>query len=597
MKSTESEPTKYPSYRLGVAMNSPMDAGHVLDEIKTTESHYISELGSLMRLVNAFDVRFNNYFDDSVDDAIEEQMVHRQKKNTRLAKTVRTLITMHRELGKILQTDDLAVLAAKFAEWCTDAIKLYKQYISLYRLQENQSVSEVELRRQPLLRLAYLHQSIKCVKNMLSLQMDRLQGGSVFSDLEVAIHRLEQTMEEAHRMECLQRKKLEKHVNFSSVRSMTDFSMICSSFSMNSIVETYRTEMYYTNEKLDTSLIFKTLELMFLKNQTVALVSLEKGERTLVFPPLRANELHYDKQVEDEIYVFKHTLDTGICVYLKLDSAMHSRLAKFWNRPAKLTKTRSMGMGIQLQGRVSSEEPESQPHHRVSEIKAYGVQQPQVAEIHPAREVPRAPLQPVSSSKLNSFDPLRFAQNYQHGIDGSYLKKKRQSVFGMLSTIIKKKLTVSEPTDSVVEEIFRKSKHLFLQRVEWCKWEDNQWSQPVRVDLLLLQSDSDNYLMGTNVDSELRTEFLIKLNDSTIVRRASATDIHITSCDLQSAVTLFWLKTAGVDEASQLFQNVLTRSTSLSNSSSYSSNLSTTTYNPSIKTFVTSTSIASNTKK
>ncbi|KAG7863031.1 hypothetical protein KL939_000350 [Ogataea angusta] len=578
-------------------MNSPMDAGQVLDEIKTTESHYVSELGSLMRLVNAFDVRFNNYFDDSVDDAIEEQMSYRQKMNARLAKVVRTLIVMHRELAQLLQTDDLAVLAARFAKWCMDVIKVYKQYISLYRLQENQTVSEVELRRQPLLRLAYLHQSIRAIKNMLSLQMDRLQGGSVFSDLEVATHRLEQTMEEAHRMECLQRKKLDKHVNFSSVRSMTDFSMICSSFSMNSVVETYRTEMYYTNEKLDTSLIFRTLELMFLKNQTIALVSLEKGERTLVFPPLRANELHYDKQVEDEIYVFKHTLDSGICVYLKLDSTMHSKLAKFWNRPAKLTKTRSMGMGIQLQGSVSSEVPESEEHHRVSEVKAYRVQQPLEAELQPAREAPRPPLQPVSSSKINSFDPQRFAQNYQHGINGSYLKKKRPSVFGMLSNIIRKKLTVSESTDSVAEDIFRKSKHMFLQRVEWCKWADNQWSQPMSVDLLLLQSDSDNYLMGTTIESESGTEFLIKLNDSTIVRRASALDIHITSCDLQSAVTLFWLKTAGIDEANELLQNVLTRSTSLSNSSSYSSNLSTTTYNPSIKTFVTSTSIASYTKK
>ncbi|KAG7700237.1 hypothetical protein KL930_000925 [Ogataea haglerorum] len=578
-------------------MNSPTDAGQVLGEIKLTESHYVSELGSLMILVNAFDVRFNNYFDDMVDDAIEEQISYRQKMNARLAKVVRKLIVMHRELAQILQTDELAVLAAQFATWCTDAIKLYKQYISLYRLQENQTVSEVELRRQPLLRLAYLHQTIRAVKSILSLQMDRLQGGAVFSDLEVATHRLEQTMEEAHRMEYLQRKKLDKHVNFSSVRSMTDFSMICSSFSMNSVVETYRTEMYYTNEKLDTSLIFKTLELMFLRNQTIALVSLEKGERTLVFPPLRANELQYDRQVEDEIYVFKHTLDTGICVYLKLDSPMHSRLARFWNRPAKLGKTRSVGMGIQLQDSMSSEVSEGQENHRVSEVKAYRIQQPQVAKIQPAREATRLPLQPVSSSKLNSFDPQRFAQNYQHGIDGSYLKKKRQTVFGMLSTIIRKKMTVAESTDSIADEIYRKSKHMFLQRVEWCRWADNQWSQPLNVDLLLLQSDSENYLMGTNIESELRTEFLIKLNDSTIVRRASEMDIHITSCDLQSAVTLFWIKTAGVDEANELFQSVLTRSRSLSNSNSYSSNLSTTTYNSSIKTFVTSTSIASTTKK
>ncbi|KAH3661998.1 hypothetical protein OGAPHI_006179 [Ogataea philodendri] len=581
-------------------MNSPVDIEQVLDQIRTSDSHYRNELGSLLRLVNAFDSRYNNYFDDKIDDDFDELVDHRQAMNTKLTKVVRLLIVSHKDLGSILEQKDLMELAANFARWCISANKGYRQYVELYRIRDNQSLSEVELRRQPLLRLAYLHQSVKTVKNLLSLQIEHSKGGTVFSDLEIALHRLGQLIEEARKMDQVQRKKLDNHVNFANVRSITDFAMVCSSFNVNAMVDRYETEMYYTNEKLDVSLIYKTMELVFLKNNTVAMVSVEKGHRALLFPPLRANELQYDKQVEEEVYLFRHTLDKGICIYLKLDGDIADKLLSFWKKNVQLTKTRSMGMGILIQKTKSDPQSDVVSEHEVREVKAY-------RRDHnvPPRSLPKStskpdtkmPLQAVSDSQLNMFDAQKFAQNYQHGIDGSYLKKKRQSVFGMLSNIIKKKQPVNEQKVPEVENLLANSTHTFLQRVQWCHWKESRWSQPVTVDLLLLQTSTETFLFGTRIESDLGTEFLVKLNDSTIVRRSSETVIHITSSDLQSTVTLFRLTTESSVNANQLSEILKTRSTAISNSSSQSSGLSTGTGNASFKTFITSTSTASNTFK
>ncbi|ODV84384.1 hypothetical protein CANARDRAFT_8738 [[Candida] arabinofermentans NRRL YB-2248] len=308
-------------------------------EFQASEQVYSRELPSLLSLLNNFDLRFNNYFDDSKDDTTDEMMEIRKKLNGKLIKITRTLLDSHHELSDVLKCEDSDVAVVKFSEWCVHIVHYYTEYIQMYRLNTNQPKTELHLRRRPLVRVRYLKKFVTKLIELIQYQMQLPQTSELLSNLQIANHKLTQSLALARQIDERERSKLQETVHTNNVKSLTELTAIGSGFNQDAIFKSYKSEVYYTNETLDTSINFNKMELLFLTNgksstlNFVAIVSNEDYGKSLVFPPLRRAELRFVKQVESTVIQFCSCLNDKVNLYIKIerkDYAIRDELISFF---------------------------------------------------------------------------------------------------------------------------------------------------------------------------------------------------------------------------------------------------------------------------
>ncbi|QPG74266.1 hypothetical protein FOA43_001591 [Brettanomyces nanus] len=311
-----------------------------LEEFKNTEARYLEELKVLLVVFDSFDPCFDNYFDCSNQDGNPDLIKMRQQQNSDLIKLVSKLLKHHTNLvNGILSSSssDVGLILLRISEWSLSVHSLYADYVASYRLDLDTAKTEITLRRTPLLEIRKISQLLDSLKrNIYCLDAQpqiRLQD--LISNLELSSQRFQRTLDKSYNKDQSERVRVLSNVNFSSVKSFTTLSSVCSHFEAGSLEAIFTSELFYKNDKLNTAVNFQKAELMFLKSSTstnLALVKIEDQCRSLLFPPFRHGELEFDEEVEPSVLLLKHCLLKKIELYVSITEKDPQRIHEVTTR-------------------------------------------------------------------------------------------------------------------------------------------------------------------------------------------------------------------------------------------------------------------------
>lgn len=383
-----------------------------ITEFSSAESQYVGDLKVLISVLDDFDPRYDDYFDDCVEDGDELLMIKRRQQNDDLKKLVKKILVKHETLVQMLnKSNDLSGVMTYFSRWSLEAEPLYSKYIASFRLHLTAGENELTLRRQPLSHISLIWSLIDSVKDsvfILGLQSQK-EMQDLTSNVELASERYRKLSKKAEKKLASEKQRSQKVVNFSSVKSLLSLLPVCSSFTMSSVDAVFASQLFYKNERLDTAVNFQRTELMFLRSGTsskLAVVEIGHGEKSLLFPPLRKGEMLLCDQTKTSVFHLQHCLSPDVEFYISLSPSDNGRLAEARMRLRRLfskASVKSTGK-IQKVGRKTTglgvTKPIREEPVREHVTPPIGSSPPDVDEIRPAPPVPAvsAPAVPPSST-------------------------------------------------------------------------------------------------------------------------------------------------------------------------------------------------------
>lgn len=295
----------------------------LIENYKKSENEYSTELRVLESIVKSFDPVYNNYFDSSLDDITDEMVKFRKDKNAKLYTVIQHLILKHNELYQLLHFTDLDTMLVNLSEWGVNINQLYKEYNGYYKLDIHQAKSEVQIRRRPLIRIRYLNNFFKSLKNIVIQMDERPYSAELLSNLEVIIFKLSKSLEDARLLDESERQRWDNFIFSTNCKDIVQLKSICVDLKPHDFdSESYNCNLHYINKLQKTTLNFFKCDVIFLKNRTfdqIAIVQKDTFGKNLVFSPLRMGEFKLDRTVNDsngKSILFNHSIigtDIQIC--------------------------------------------------------------------------------------------------------------------------------------------------------------------------------------------------------------------------------------------------------------------------------------------
>ncbi|GMM29840.1 hypothetical protein DAMA08_025850 [Martiniozyma asiatica (nom. inval.)] len=282
-----------------------------LNAFKRSEYQYHNELNVLWGIICKFDPVYNNYFDLSLEDVTDEMVELRKTKNNELKKIVKKLATHHSNLGKILELDDINIIFYNISKWMTSTDQLYSEYMDYYKLDINQPKTEIRIRRRPLIRIRYLSNFVKTLKDVVMFFEVREFTSDLLSNLEVSFFKLAKCLERARLLDESEKSRLDTEILTSSCKDIFTLQSICVNLSLKDIApNSYKCQLFYLHKAQKVSLNFDNIEVFSMERLGVPhiiIVQNDNATKNLMFSPIRLNEFQYIKQVDVNSYQFDHS--------------------------------------------------------------------------------------------------------------------------------------------------------------------------------------------------------------------------------------------------------------------------------------------------
>lgn len=271
----------------------------LIENYKKSELEYKVELKTLYSIIEKFDPVYNNYYDSSLDDITNEMVKERKEKNKIVLEIVNSLIIKHNELLNLLNSTNYDSLLLNLSTWGVNINKIYSNYIKFYKLDINQPKTEIKIRRRPLIRIRYLNNFIKSLKNILIQLKEKPYSGQLLSNFEIIIYKLSKCLEEARILDELERKKCESFVHIYNAKDLITLRSVSSSLNQQDFnSKFYNCSLHYINTLQKTALNFLNIEVIFLENNfgnSIAIIQKDSSGKNLLFSPIRQSELRFLK--------------------------------------------------------------------------------------------------------------------------------------------------------------------------------------------------------------------------------------------------------------------------------------------------------------
>lgn len=284
---------------------------NILHNYQQSEREYLVELKTLYSIVKNFDPVYNNYYDGSMDDITDEMVEERREKNERFKKLVSQMISKHTEMGEILKLPQTDTILMTLTNWSDGITEIYTNYIGFYKLDVSQCKTEIKIRRRPLIRIRYLNDLFKSLKEIIILMGEKPYTASVLSSFEILIFRLTKCLELSKEKDDFEKKKCENELYTINAKDIVHLTPVFADVRQSHLNKEYLCDMHYVSQS--TTLNFMNISVVTLKDTTIdQLVILQRDTfgKHLLFAPLRKNEftLQMTNEISGKSLVFSHSV-------------------------------------------------------------------------------------------------------------------------------------------------------------------------------------------------------------------------------------------------------------------------------------------------
>jgi hypothetical protein len=291
----------------------------LIENYKKSEKEYNYELRVLKSIIEDFDPVYNNHYDSSLDDITNEMVMQRKQINGKCLELVSQLLNKHTELYHILNLSNFDSFIVKVSEWSSIINELYYAYTEFYKLDINQSKSELKIRRRPLVRVRYLNNFFKTLKNILMEMDEKPYSSSIIANLEVTIFKLSKLLDDLRLLDERERYNCENQVCTANAKDIKQLRPVCVNLNQNNFnsKEIYNCDLHYINKNENVTLNFMKIDIVFLSNLSntlndqIAIIEKDNYGKSLIFAPLSKSEfcfLKSDNSNKIQSLLFNHSV-------------------------------------------------------------------------------------------------------------------------------------------------------------------------------------------------------------------------------------------------------------------------------------------------
>lgn len=295
----------------------------LLENYKKSESEYQVELKTLLNIIENFDPVYNNYYDGSLEDITNEMVNLRKEKNSKLLDIVKNLTIKHNKLLQSLNLPNYDMMLMELSQWGNDIYQLYSSYIKFYKLDTNQSKTEIKIRRRPLIRIRYLNNFIKNLKSIHIQMKEKPYSGQLISNFETLNCQMSKCLDEARIIDEAEKLKFEKFINIFNAKDLVQLRSVCVSLNQEDFnTKSYICNLHFINKSQKAALNFLNIEVLFLNNNfgnSIVIIQKDSSGNNLLFSPIKQSELRFLNSKKDsngKSLIFNHSImkdDIQLC--------------------------------------------------------------------------------------------------------------------------------------------------------------------------------------------------------------------------------------------------------------------------------------------
>lgn len=375
----------------------------LIHNYKNSESDYRVELKLLKSIITSFNPVYNDYFDDSLNDITDEMISIRQEKNDSFMKIVENLILSHDELNNILSITSLDTLLIKLSNWGINIVQWYMNYIDFYKLNIYESKIEIKTKRRPMIRVKYLNNFFKNLKNIIIHLQEREHSANVLSNLEIIHFKLSKCLEKARIADESEKNKWDNHIILSNCKDIITFKNVGAQLKNSDLQsQVFNCKFQYYNNTKNIKLNFDNIILNFLKNDNQFVIfKKDNFGKVLLFCPLKHSDFYFVNQINDKnglSLLFSNSMDSNnIQLTFTLtgrQSELKSKLLEFFPERSKFSfkhNKASFGLGISIESKQENTDKKIIGNYQNNSTPSFGLQ----------ISIPKQPLQSISESDLN----------------------------------------------------------------------------------------------------------------------------------------------------------------------------------------------------
>ncbi|KAH3680639.1 hypothetical protein WICMUC_000196 [Wickerhamomyces mucosus] len=512
----------------------------IFNEIRTSESDYRLNLSKLLGCCSPLKTNSSHQFNSNISN-----------ENAAFTKIIRKLIAYHTELIQKIDSLDNELNSANFIKWCYMSLSIYKNYIKLYGINQDDLDIVIDLKQKPLIKLQEIY------TQLIRLNTD--------SDLISNYNKLILNFKDKIQQEIF---KLDQSIfNFNKITELNDeLSKSLSYFNRDEILK----RDYFKFEILNhpsLSISNKLIELIQLKNNQLAICSVELIGRDLLFPPINlVQDFEILQNDCENIIIVKKIFNYELkfkCIdsiqmtdwNKNLNEIYLNSIDKFHEKFGKLNSLNSnLGLGLQFdQLRKSTTKIDSLPLQDITNTSIKNKPKPLV----------------LKTSNFDSLNSNIKSQELNQTNEKQIKIKKRKSIFNLFKSssskepifeivtkdtqprIIGKEQNQSELTQTLAEKLnLSPSSYQQMEEEIDSNILDNCYQKPtVLNNSIILSKWIDNKWMKLGEDYQNSVEFyynhqyllmkiqiekfhqnpiIIQMNhDNTSISRSSALDLQI----------------------------------------------------------------------
>lgn len=271
--------------------NEENDVYTILNNYRRSEKDYLVELKTLYSIVKSFDPVYNNYYDDSMEDITDEMVEERKEKNDSFKELVSSLILKHKEVSELLKLPKLDAILLNLVTWSDGMVEMYTKYIEFYKLDVSQCKTEIKIRRRPLIRIRYLSDFFKSLKEAIILMGEKPYTAFVLSSFEVLTFKLTKCLNYSKKTDDLEKHKCGNELYTTNAKDVIKLTPVLADVRQSQLDQEYFCDLHYINQT--TTLEFLNITVVTLKNtpiDQIAILQRDTFGKHLLFSPLRKNE-------------------------------------------------------------------------------------------------------------------------------------------------------------------------------------------------------------------------------------------------------------------------------------------------------------------
>lgn len=310
----------------------------------------MEQLKSLYGVLGMFDPVYNTYFDNSYDDVTDDMVSYRKAKNSELKKIIKEIAIQHKHFLTLAQNEDMNRGIHLISEWVLNISKVYCQYLSMYRYDEQLPENENYLRKAPLLKLESIIAFSESLKQLIFHLNPNSNTATSNSNFETSVHHLRKLTQQFREMkpdlelisgECLDICSL-RAISVTLSKEILDFN------------SGFQCKMFYFHKSQTVSMNFEKVQIVPVNDCKVDQIVLLEVDSTnhskVLFAPIKRNEMNFVQMVDQNTIQFDH-YSKDVQLFFTVDEntrmGVLDELKEFFpSKKRSVYQTRSTGLGV-----------------------------------------------------------------------------------------------------------------------------------------------------------------------------------------------------------------------------------------------------------